>query len=70
MSFEDLWIFPKDLAEGNIEGLPKMSIQLQNSLRKSRKLTYSKLGRNIVYKRAWVEKYLESNIRKAQPKAE
>ena len=66
MNSGSLWIYPKDLADENVVGLPKMSIQLQNSLRKSRKLTYSKLGRNIVYKREWIEEYLEKNTRKAE----
>ena len=64
----DEWIYPKDLAEGTVLGLPKMSITLQNNIRRLKKITYTKLGRNCVYRREWIETYLNSNIRKASPK--
>ena len=61
------WITPKELAYG-IEGLPKLSIQFQNKLRKNKEITFAKFGRRVVYKREWIEEYLANNIRKAQPK--
>jgi len=62
------WIFPDELAEGKVPTLPKMSIQLQNTLRKSKKLTYTKIGKRVVYKKEWIEEYIERNIRKANLK--
>jgi len=64
------WIYPKDLADGKVEGFPKISLSTQVEARRKRQITYSKAGRNVVYKREWVETWLEKNIRKAQPKAE
>ncbi len=59
------WIYPEDLAKGEIPSLPIMSIQLQNTLRRSKKLTYTKIGKRVAYKKEWIEEYLERNIRKA-----
>jgi len=61
------WITPKDLEDG-IDGLPSISITTQNNLRAKRKLTYTKIGTKVVYKKEWILNYLKSNIRKAQPK--
>ncbi len=63
------WITPKELSKG-IEDLPAIPITTQNNLRAKRKLTYSKIGTKVVYKKEWILDYLNSNIRKAQPKAE
>jgi len=63
------WISTKELSEG-IEDLPAIPITTQNNLRAKRKLTYSKIGTKVVYKKEWILDYLNSNIRKAQPKAE
>jgi hypothetical protein len=65
---ESCWIYPNDLAEGKVSSLPQMSIQLQNTLRKSKKLTYTKIGKRVVYKKEWIEEYIERNIRKADLK--
>ena len=65
---DSVWIYPEELAKGKITNLPQMSIQLQNTLRKSKKLTYTKIGKRVVYKKEWIEEYLEKNIRKAQSK--
>jgi hypothetical protein len=62
---DDLWVTPKELASG-IYGFPKMSIQFQNKLRKNKEITFAKLGRNIIYKKEWIEEYLERNMRKAK----
>ena len=66
---EDFWVSPKELASG-IDGLPKLSIQFQNKLRKNNEITFAKLGRNIVYKKEWIEAWLEKNIQKAHAKAD
>jgi hypothetical protein len=63
------WISPKELASGAY-GFPKLSIQFQNKLRKNNEITFAKVGRNIVYKKAWIEEYLERNIKKADGKAD
>jgi len=60
-----IWITPKEIAKG-IEGLPKIPINTQNVIRSKKMITYSKVGRKIVYKREWIEDYLERNIRKAK----
>ncbi len=65
------WITPKDLENGTNEamGLPEIPINTQNILRSKKLITYTKTGRKVVYKRKWIEEYLDSNTRKAQPKA-
>ena len=64
------WITPIDLAnsENTAIGLPKIPINTQNVLRSKKLITYTKTGRKVIYKREWIEEYLESNIRKANPK--
>lgn len=66
-----IWITPKDLENSMNEanGLPKIPINTQNILRSKKLITYTKTGRNVIYKREWIEEYLENNTRKAQPKA-
>jgi len=61
----DDWISTKELADG-IANLPVISIITQNNLRAKRKLTYTKIGTRVVYKREWIMDYLDSNIKKAQ----
>lgn len=62
------WIYPNELANGDVTGIPKISIALQNNLRRLKRITYTKLGRNCVYKREWIEEYLNGNTREATPK--
>jgi hypothetical protein len=50
------WIYPKDLADGKVEGFPEISLSTQVEARRKRQITYSKAGRNVVYKREWVER--------------
>ncbi len=57
-----------DISKG-LDGLPKIPINTQNILRSKKLITYSKIGKNVVYKREWIEEYLENNIREAKPKA-
>ena len=64
---DDLWVTPKELATG-IHGFPKLSIQFQNKLRKNKEITFAKLGRNIVYKKEWIEEYLDRNTRNIEHK--
>jgi len=63
----DEWITPDDLknATNAAKGLPKIPINTQNILRSKKLITYTKTGRNVIYKRVWIEEYLEKNIRKA-----
>ena len=65
----DNWISTKELDKG-IDDLPAISITTQNNLRAKRKLTYTKIGTKVVYKKEWILDYLKSNIRKAHPKAD
>ena len=62
-----MWIYQKDLQDG-IEGLPKIPKTTQAKARKNKELKWVKIGRNIVYRKEWIEEYLEKNIRKAQSK--
>ncbi|MBN2768443.1 MAG: hypothetical protein JXQ68_05025 [Campylobacterales bacterium] len=59
------WITPKDVENG-IDGLPSISTTTQNNLRSKRKLTYTKIGTKVVYKKEWILEYLASNIKKAK----
>ncbi len=65
-----VWITPKDLAnaENEAKGLPKIPINTQNILRSKKLITYTKTGRHVVYKREWIETYLENNKREAKAK--
>lgn len=56
------WISTKDLNLG-LNNLPKISIITQNNLRTKRKLQYTKIGKNVYYKKEWIEDYINSNIR-------
>jgi len=66
------WIYPKDLAAGiDLENYPKTKIPVntQNAIRKSKRITYSKIGKNVVYTKEWILEYIKNNIRKAEEKA-
>ncbi len=58
------WITPKDLSRG-IDDLPPIPINTQNYLRSQKKIQYTKVGRSVLYKKEWIEEYLERNMRKA-----
>ncbi|MFA5502424.1 MAG: hypothetical protein WC253_07295 [Sulfurovaceae bacterium] len=58
-------ITPEMLSQG-IDGLCKISKTSQTYLRNSKKLTYTKILRNVYYKREWIEDYINSNIRPAK----
>lgn len=58
------WSTTNDLLQG-YKGYPPISLQTQNNLRRSGKIKYIKLGRNIYYKQEWIEEYINSNIRPA-----
>jgi len=51
----------EELQKG-IDGLPKINKTTQRNLRLHRRLKYTKLGRNCLYTKEWVEEYLKSNI--------
>ena len=42
-----------------------ISPRLLITLRHKRKIQYTKIGRDCVYKREWIEEYLERNVVKA-----
>lgn len=56
------WSTTNDLLQG-YKGYPSISLQTQNNLRRSGKIKYIKLGRNIYYKQEWIEEYINSNTR-------
>jgi len=60
------WIYPKELAEGMVEGFPKISLSTQVEARRHRKITYAKTGKHVVYRREWIETWLTNNIRQAK----
>lgn len=54
-----MWIYQDELAQG-IVGLPRMSATTQYKKRKAGLLKYIKVDMHIVYKKEWIEEYLES----------
>lgn len=56
----DVFISVKDLENG-FENIPKISERTQKNLRKSKAIKYTKIGRNIYYKRSWLLEYIKSN---------
>lgn len=59
------WATTKDLLNGYM-GYPQISLQTQSNLRRDGKIQYVKLGRNVFYKKEWIEEYINSNIRPVQ----
>jgi hypothetical protein len=59
------WITTKELA-GGIFGFPQIPIVTQNNLRAKKRIQYTKIGRDVFYKKEWIEDYLNSNIRPAK----
>lgn len=55
------WIRVSELAEG-IDEFPPLSIQSQRNLRLKNKIKYTKLGKYVLYKKEWIEDYINSNI--------
>ncbi|CUV66187.1 conserved hypothetical protein [Sulfurovum sp. enrichment culture clone C5] len=60
-----MWIYQNDLETG-ICDLPKISKNIQAKARKNKELEWVKIGREIVYRKEWVQRWLESNIRPAK----
>lgn len=58
--------YTSDEVEKGIDQLPKISKTTLRNLRMHRKITYTRVGRNCVYKKEWIEEYINSNIRPAQ----
>lgn len=54
-----MWIYQDDLEIG-IDSFPKISKITQAKARKAGELQFVKIGRNVVYKREWIEQYLQS----------
>ena len=61
----DTWVSPEILSKG-LNDLPPIKISTQNHLRSQRKLKYTKIGKEVVYKKEWILKYIESNVREVQ----
>ncbi|MEJ2497596.1 MAG: hypothetical protein P8Y43_09050 [Sulfurovaceae bacterium] len=53
------YIYQKELVDG-VPGLPKISKDVQAKARKIGRLQFVKIGRHIVYKKEWIEQYLNS----------
>lgn len=60
-----MWITTKELASG-IFSFPQIPIVTQNNLRTKKRIQYTKIGRDVYYKKEWIEDYLNSNIRLAK----
>jgi len=56
------WFTNEDLSNGNYEHIfpifEKVTLQ---ALRSRKLIKYTKIGKTIVYKKEWIEEYLESN---------
>jgi len=63
------YIYQKDLADGT-NNLPKIGKSTQAIARKKGKLQFTKIGRHIVYKKEWIEDYINANIRPAKTSQE
>jgi len=63
------WITPKEVEKG-IMDIPPISINTQNIARSKRQLQYLKIGNKVYYKYEDLKDFVESNIRKVQPKAD
>lgn len=60
-----MWITTKELANG-IFNFPQIPIVTQNNLRAKKRIQYTKIGRNVFYKKEWIDEYINSNIRPIQ----
>lgn len=60
-----MWITTNELANG-IFNFPRIPIVTQNNLRAKKKIQYTKIGKNVFYKKEWIEEYINSNIRPVQ----
>lgn len=60
-----MWVSTKDWADGKYN-LPYMSEDTQNYIRSKKRIQYTKSSKRVVYKKEWIEDYLNGNIRKAK----
>ncbi|MDX9743911.1 MAG: helix-turn-helix domain-containing protein [Arcobacteraceae bacterium] len=58
---EKVYYTADEVAEG-IDGLLPISTTTLRNLRSARKIKYSKCGNKSVYKKEWIEDYLNGNI--------
>lgn len=63
-----VWITTKEWEDGEYN-IPKKTETAQAYIRTKRKIQYTKNGKKVIYKKEWIMDYLDSNIKKAQPKA-
>ncbi|MDY0196003.1 MAG: hypothetical protein WC253_06180 [Sulfurovaceae bacterium] len=54
-----MWIYQDNLERGT-DDFPQIAKTTQAKARKAGKLQFVKIGRNVVYKREWIEQYLKS----------
>ena len=52
----------KYLTTEEVEIIYKIKRKTQNTLRQKRKIAYTKIGRDCVYKPEWIEEYLAKNM--------
>jgi len=53
------------LSKADVEKEYKLKDTTQAHLRHARKIQYTKAGKEVIYKRRWIEEYLERNTREA-----
>lgn len=61
----DIWVTPNELAQGKFE-FPKISKTTQANLRARKKITYVLVANKVLYKKEWIEEYINSNIRQVK----
>lgn len=57
---DDKFYTNKELEKG-IDGIPPITNTTLRNLRQHKKIKYTKIGRDCVYKRSWILSYLKKN---------
>jgi len=55
--------YTADEVEKGIDELPPISNTTLRNLRLQKKIKFTKVGNKCLYKKEWIEEYLEANIR-------
>lgn len=50
-----------DELENGYKNFPKISKRTQTTLRQNKELSYMKIGGKVVYKKSWIEEYIDKN---------
>jgi hypothetical protein len=66
MKNEDEKYYKQEELEKGVDGLPPIKAVTLRNLRQKRRLKFSKLGRECVYRRDWIQEYLNQNIVEAK----